>query len=230
MTAKRVKPVVPRRGVRAPKHGSDPEFMLSPTLRRPAEALGPRANRTIALILEATKEIFLVRGYAGTTIDEITRLAGVSRASFYTYYPSKRDVLLALGANTASKQAALIEELGALSQPGPADIDGWMKKEFDHLGEDGSFSFVWTQAAHEDEEIRLAGMKRHLEMCRRLGEVMGNLRGEQFESPAEQGLAVLAMVERSWNYCRLYAGTIREESLRAGVAWIFKRMLEPANT
>jgi TetR/AcrR family transcriptional regulator len=203
--------------------------MLSPTLRRPAEALGPRANRTIALILEATKEIFLVRGYAGTTIDEITRLAGVSRASFYTYYPSKRDVLLALGANTASKQARTIEELGMMKRPDAADIDGWMKRQFALLDEDGSFSFAWTQAAHEDEEIRLAGMKRHLEMCRRFGEVMGRLRGEPFDSPAEQGLAVLAMVERSWSYCRLYAGTIDEESLRAGAASILKGMLEPVN-
>jgi AcrR family transcriptional regulator len=204
---------------------AEPDFMLQPTLRRPAKDLGPRANRTIALILEATKEIFLVRGYAGTTIDEITRLAGVSRASFYTYYPSKRDVLLALGADSASKLAASVESLGSMDRPGAAQIDEWMKGHFARLDEDGSFAFAWTQAAHEDEEIRLAGMKRHLEVCRRFGVVMGDLRGEQFEHPAEQGLTVFAMVERCWNYCRLYADTIDEESVRAGAAGVLKSML-----
>ncbi|MCU1344166.1 MAG: transcriptional regulator, TetR family [Acidimicrobiia bacterium] len=206
---------------------ADPDFMLSPTLRRPAEALGPRANRTIASILEATKEIFLVRGYAGTTIDEIARLAGVSRASFYTYYPSKRDVLLALGANTASNLAEMVEELASMKSPCSQDIEQWMKRHFARLDEDGSFAFAWTQAAHEDEEIRLAGMKRHLEICRRFGEVMGELRGEPFASPTEQGLAVLAMVERSWSYCQLYSGTINEESVRAGAAWVLASMVAP---
>jgi len=219
----------PRRKPRTKKHGPDPDVTLRPTLRRPAEALGPRANRTIGLILNATKQIFLVRGYAGTTVDEITRLAGVSRASFYTYYPSKRDVLLALGANSSSKQGDLIEELGTLSQPSREDIDAWMKKQFAQLDEDGSFSFAWTQAAHEDEEIRLAGMKRHLSTCRRLGDVMGALRGRPFDRPTEQGLVVLAMVERSWNYCRLYSGTIDEEGLRASVSATFKSMLEPVD-
>jgi AcrR family transcriptional regulator len=205
----------------------DTDFMLSPTLRRPAEALGPRANRTIALILAATKEIFLTRGYAGTTIDEITRLAGVSRASFYTYYPSKRDVLLALGGNTASKLATMVEELGAMEDPASADIEEWVQRHFTRMDQDGSFAFAWTQAAHEDEEIRLAGMKRHLEICRRFGVVMGNQRGEQFEHPTEQGLTVLAMIERAWNYCQLYAGTIDEASMRATTASVLQSMLEP---
>jgi hypothetical protein len=31
----------------------------------------------------ATKTVFLTRGFAGTTVDEITKLAGVSRSTFY---------------------------------------------------------------------------------------------------------------------------------------------------
>src|SRR4030081_1073131 len=84
---------------------------VSPTLRQPANELGPRAHLTIARILDATKKIFLIRGYTGTTIDEITRVANVSRASFYTYFPSKRDVLLAVGADSASAAGALIKGL-----------------------------------------------------------------------------------------------------------------------
>lgn len=54
---------------------------FEPNLRQPAVALGTRARRTIGNILDATREVFLTHGYAGTSIDDITTLAGVSRAS-----------------------------------------------------------------------------------------------------------------------------------------------------
>ena len=73
----------------------DAAFLTPPSIRQPANPLGPRAQRTINRIIEATRDVFLTRGYSGTTIDEIARLADVSRASFYTYFPSKRDVLIA---------------------------------------------------------------------------------------------------------------------------------------
>ncbi len=46
-------------------------------------------------IAEAACELFLERGYADTTVAEITRRAGVSRSSFFNYFTSKSDVLWA---------------------------------------------------------------------------------------------------------------------------------------
>jgi hypothetical protein len=63
---------------------------------RPAGATDDRPHHRCA------REVFLTRGYAGTTVDEIARIADVSRASFYAYFPSKREVLLALGAPSKS--------------------------------------------------------------------------------------------------------------------------------
>ena len=182
---------------------------VTPTLRRPGVELGPRANRTIAGILDATRQLLLVRGYAGATVDEITRVAGVSRASFYTYFPSKRDVLLALGADSASEATDLIAAL-ADTPPGwvLGDLESWVARYFALLDDQGSFAFAWTQAAHEDEEIRAAGMKRHLLMCRRLGQAVSALGGQNADNPTELGLLVFSMLERSWAYCQLYEGTL----------------------
>ena len=44
-------------------------------------------------IEEAAAELFLEQSYAGTTIDEITQRAGVSRATFFNYFASKGDLL-----------------------------------------------------------------------------------------------------------------------------------------
>jgi len=61
----------------------------------PARAGGtgrPRlsSRRTIE---EAAAELFLEQGYDRTTVDEIARRAGVGRATFFNYFPSKPDLL-----------------------------------------------------------------------------------------------------------------------------------------
>ncbi len=182
---------------------------VTPTLRRPGVELGPRANRTIASILDATRQLLLIRGYAGSTIDEITRVAGVSRASFYTYFPSKRDVLLALGADSASQTTVLIQAIGDIPTNWSLDdLTDWVLRYFVFLEFQGSFAVAWTQAAHEDEEIRVAGMKRHLSLCRQMGQALGGLGDIPVEDPVELGLAAFSMLERAWAYCQLYEGTI----------------------
>ncbi|MGP3954057.1 TetR family transcriptional regulator [Streptomyces sp. 7N604] len=45
------------------------------------------------LLISAAFELFAERGYDGTTIDDIVRLAGVGRRSFFRYFPTKEDVV-----------------------------------------------------------------------------------------------------------------------------------------
>lgn len=51
----------------------------------------PRVSR--AMLQEAALELFLEQGYAATTVDEIARRAGVSRATFFNHFAAKGDVL-----------------------------------------------------------------------------------------------------------------------------------------
>ena len=181
------------------------DFPVVPTRRSPADELGPRANRTIAKILEATRSIFLRRGYAGTTIDEIAQEAGVSRASFYTYFPTKRDVLLTLGADSARAADAMVEVVqGFAGGWTRGDVERFVAAYFDLLDSHGSFTFAWTQAANIDEEIREAGQARHLGICRRFGEALGAARTSPYRDPTAIGLVWFAMLERAWSYCQLY--------------------------
>lgn len=63
-------------------------------------------------IEEAAAELFLEQSYAGTTIDEITQRAGVSRATFFNYFGSKSD-LLWIDADQAIERFAECLESGA---------------------------------------------------------------------------------------------------------------------
>jgi Transcriptional regulator len=52
----------------------------------------PRAFSRVTLE-EAASELFLEQGYPSTSIDEIARRAGISRATFFNYFPQKSDLL-----------------------------------------------------------------------------------------------------------------------------------------
>ena len=51
----------------------------------------PAASREI--LEEAACELFLEQGYAATSVADITQRAGVSRATFFNYIPTKSDLL-----------------------------------------------------------------------------------------------------------------------------------------
>ena len=199
---------------------------MTPTLRRPAPELGPRARRTIDLILAATKEVFLARGYGGTSIDDIARAAGVSRASFYTYFPSKRDALLALGADAGHHAELLIDELATLPETGRAEaIAAWVARYFAFLDDYGSFALAWPQAAHQDDELRAAGMRGHLATCRRFGKVLESLGSSSLGDPAHLGLLVFSMLERTWAQCRLYRAALDEREVCADAGVVITAVL-----
>jgi AcrR family transcriptional regulator len=51
--------------------------------------------RTRQVIQEQAMRLFLDKGYAATTVQEIATAAGVSHMTFFRYFPTKEDVVLA---------------------------------------------------------------------------------------------------------------------------------------
>ncbi|HEY3844399.1 MAG TPA: TetR/AcrR family transcriptional regulator [Acidimicrobiales bacterium] len=207
----------------------DESFEIRPILRQPAPELGTRARRTIDLILQATGELIMARGYGGARIDDIVQAAGVSRASFYTYFPSKRDALLMLGADASAAFDRIVDTLPARSMD-PAErtdsLAAWVHEYFTFMDEYGTFIVAWSQAAHEDEELREAGMKRHLASCRRAGRVLEALRGRPFADRTQIGLLFTSMLERTWSYRHLYGDALNDADLERNAALVFVALLE----
>ncbi|WP_090042058.1 MULTISPECIES: TetR family transcriptional regulator [unclassified Leifsonia] len=66
--------------------------MALPHSRRPSGSGRPRSSSR-GMIAEAAAELFLEQTYARTTVDDIARRAGVSRATFFNYFAAKSDLL-----------------------------------------------------------------------------------------------------------------------------------------
>ncbi|WP_295120847.1 TetR/AcrR family transcriptional regulator [uncultured Leifsonia sp.] len=76
-----------------PRHSSIREGSGHRAAGAGASASGrPRASSR-GMLAEAAAELFLEQTYAGTTVDDIARRAGVSRATFFNYFSSKSDLL-----------------------------------------------------------------------------------------------------------------------------------------
>lgn len=82
--------------------------------RPPVRAGRPRRS-SAEVLADAAAELFLEQGYAGTTVDDVARRAGVSRGTFFNYFASKADTFWV----EVDRTLALLPD--ALRTSGPAD-------------------------------------------------------------------------------------------------------------
>jgi AcrR family transcriptional regulator len=180
---------------------SKTEFKLAGESRMPASTMGRRALRTSTLIQDKARDVFLQKGYHGTKIEDIADAAGVSRASFYTYFPSKRDVLLALGAEAYKAMDELLNQMKEQADAGAADlVEQVVRSYMAILDEHGGFLLVWGGAGLGDPDLRTAGMRAKLHSARRLARMFGVDAGDADDDPGLVGLALQVMIDRYWYY------------------------------
>ena len=77
------------------------------------EGLRERKRReTLRRIAEQGLKLFLTNGYEATTVDAIAEAAGISRRTFFYYFKSKEEILLAWqdGGFTETLRAAVLEQ------------------------------------------------------------------------------------------------------------------------
>lgn len=55
--------------------------------------LDVRVRRSRAKVLDVTAELLLERGFAGASVDEITRRSGVAKTTIYRHWPTRGDLL-----------------------------------------------------------------------------------------------------------------------------------------
>jgi TetR/AcrR family transcriptional regulator, transcriptional repressor for nem operon len=89
------------------------------------------AGQRRAELLAAGRALFLAKGIAATSLDDITQRAGVSKGLFYLYFPSKEDLVLALQEQFSHEIAARMQAAAEAGGDWAARLDACVKAGFE---------------------------------------------------------------------------------------------------
>ncbi len=185
---------------------------------------GSKGLRTKRRILEEAKRLMLEKGYDATTISDITEASGIRRASFYTYFTSKQDVLMEIGHDAEEAGVVAAEGLRRLSSDASIeDIAAWVDEFFAFWDEHGAFCYAAFQAAYANPELRAWSAKYEMVGAEILARALVKLRGGKRMAgvdPLVQGLAIQSMLERFWYHWRVSGAAVKESAIAYSIAQI----------
>jgi AcrR family transcriptional regulator len=78
-----------------------------------------RGTETRERLFHSALELFAQKGFAETTVEDITEAADVGKGTFFNYFPSKDHILLAFGEMQLSKLESAIEMARRSGEPMP---------------------------------------------------------------------------------------------------------------
>jgi AcrR family transcriptional regulator len=182
-----------------------------------------KGERTRSAILDASRQLFLERGYAGTPINAITAACGISRAGFYTYFKDKREVFNVIGETVYRDLLAVLAqwETGVpLAEVGLREL---VERYFDFLDRHGAFVMASAHSAPTDETFRRSRDRMVARAAWILGHIIGGTR-EHGHSPEVVGVAATAVMERSWYSVQTQSVHVERDEMIAVVAEMISAM------
>lgn len=113
-------------------------------------------RQTRVRLLETSRELFIERGYAAVTIDDIASTVGCSRATFYLHFASKMEVLSQISVETFEQRAAAVyEDLDQVLEAGTkAEFTGWVKRSLAWFERYKGILPAWDEALALEPEFK----------------------------------------------------------------------------
>ena len=165
------------------------------------EGLRERKRReTLQRIAEVGLKLFLANGYEATTLDEIAEAAGISRRTFFYYFKSKDEILLAhLGSYADALKASVLENASAAM---PLDIarDAMLKLA---ARIQSSQMLAVARLIRENEALRDRRLARHLQLEQALHEALcalwpGEERRDRLRLVAMVSIGAMRLAGDAW--------------------------------
>ncbi len=77
-----------------------------------------RKGRKYDQVLEGARSVFMADGFEGASVDEIARVAAVSKATLYSYFPDKRLLFMEVASAECARQAQeAMDNIDQAAQP-----------------------------------------------------------------------------------------------------------------
>ncbi|OCC25244.1 hypothetical protein MB02_00740 [Croceicoccus estronivorus] len=137
---------------------------------RLVDARSLRGEKMRLRILEAAKTTFSRLGYEAVTVDDIAREAGISRPSFYVYFPSKFSAAEALADTVGIFILKDFDDLAALGpEASEADLAEWVQRRFSVMLEQGEYMRIFRHVAAAEPSFSARTRARYAAEFARLG-------------------------------------------------------------
>ncbi|MBN2801277.1 MAG: TetR/AcrR family transcriptional regulator [Deltaproteobacteria bacterium] len=108
-------------------------------------------------ILNAARDVFIEEGYLQARVQDVARRAGLSKGAVYFYYPSKRDIFMALIHQEHEDTYAFLARAETDPRPAAALLVELGQKYLDYFAPENPvarFFLMITEQGIRDEEIR----------------------------------------------------------------------------
>lgn len=182
-----------------------------------------RGERTQALIVDASRRLFLERGYAGTTVNAITDACGISQPGFYTYFKGKREVFTFLGDAAYREIRAVLGRWDDYPVPRRlADVEDFVRAYFAFMDQHGAFVVASTYSAPDDDDFRRARARMQSRIAWILGQAIGPSGGPH--PPEVVGAAVNGLLDQSWFAAQQHSVAVDQSEMTTVLADIIYRM------
>jgi AcrR family transcriptional regulator len=121
----------------------------------------------MALILDSAEKLFVEKGYAGTSINDIAEVADFSRTSIYQYFGSKEEIYLHILERHTDRLTDRLEQATAAVPTVSEKIRAFLDGIRDMKRENPNFFELYFIQRHQVEPRLPAALREHLNAKRR---------------------------------------------------------------
>lgn len=184
--------------------------------RKDPEELGAKGMRTRTALIRAAQTVFERRGFLETTLDEVTREAGVASGTLYTYFTNREELLTAL-IEDAYAQSVVPAHSRPVDEGDPVErIRAGNLEYVRAFRRNRGLNKILEEARHFDESIELSRLRRGEAFFRRNAETIGALQADgrvpESVDPEFTARSLGLMVSRHCHYVYVYPGDARFDS------------------
>jgi AcrR family transcriptional regulator len=179
-----------------------------------SRALRSRGRNTRRKLLDAGADAFATKGYHGTRVDDIVKLAATSHGTFYLYFANKEELFSALAEEVSSAMQELADSLGPLRSgaQGEAELRDWIERFADLYATSGPIIRTWTEAEIGASEFGRLGTVMLTQFTGALVVRITEAAPAGLD-PTIAALAIVAMLERLNYYALTRQAPVEREAM-----------------
>lgn len=110
-------------------------------------------QRTREAVIAAAREVFARTPYVYASIDDILRLAGIGRTTFYMHFSCKLDLVRAILEEITPTWQAVFAHLATLDPAEPGALERWMEQLVEVYRQHGAVSALLLHASALEDEF-----------------------------------------------------------------------------